>query len=238
MSAERDFVCAARPSSSTRSPRFKSPSSMSARPTSGAAQYISCAIPCDVAHDGELLVGPLDVARRAAGEMHEHLEEQRERARLRMIERARVGDGSCTMARPVSGKPAQRGCSRQLAAAEDAGLDAGLPDPGAVERRIVHGQGLLEVLVPGFERAEVEERGPDRPFADHLQMRIAEALEERHHLLRDVMGDADLARDHVVRRHADEDGDDARRVLDLPAELTGSLVGSSDLRRRRSPCSS
>ena len=100
----------------------------------------------------------------------------------------------------------------------------------AVERRIVHGQRRLEVLVPGFERAQVKERGPHRPFTNHLQMWIAEALEERQHLLRDVMGDADLARHHVVRRHADEDGDHARRVLDLPAELAGSLVGSSDLR--------
>ncbi len=50
--------------------------------------------PVRVAHDRELLVGPLDVARRAAGEMHEDLEEQREGQWLRVIDRARVGDRS------------------------------------------------------------------------------------------------------------------------------------------------
>ena len=55
MSAERDFVCAARPSSSTRSPRFKSPSSMRARPTSGAAQHL-LRNPVRLAHDRELVV--------------------------------------------------------------------------------------------------------------------------------------------------------------------------------------
>ena len=33
----------------------------------------------------------------------------------------------------------------------------------------------------------MEERGPDRPLADHLQVRVAQALEERHHLERDVV---------------------------------------------------
>ena len=78
-----------------------------------------------------------------------------------------------------------------------------------MKRRVVQRQGLLEVLVSRFERAEMEQCGADRPFADHLQVRVAQALEERHHLERDVVGDANLARYHMVRRHADEDGDDA-----------------------------
>ena len=227
MSAERDFVCAARPSS------YSQPTVQIAQLDEGAADERRGPVhllrnPVRLAHDRELVVDPLDVARRAAGEMHEDLEQQREGQWLRVIDRARVGDRSLHQGQARVRETAQRGCSRQLAAAEEAGLDAGLPDPGAVERRIVHGQRGLEVLVRGFERAQVKERGPHRPFTNHLQMWIAEALEERQHLLRDVMGDADLARHHVVRRHADEDGDHARRVLDLPAEL--GLARRLDLR--------
>ena len=63
-------------------------------------------------------------------------------------------------------------------------------------------------------------------------MRIAEALEEGQHLERDVVGDADLPRHDVVRRHADKDRDHARRILDLPAELARALVGAPDLGHR------
>ena len=185
--------------------------------------------PVRVADDGQLLVGALDLARRTPGEMHEHLEEQRERARLRVIERAGGGHGLLDDGEPGVGESAQRRRARELAAAKDAGLDAGLPYARAVKRRVVQRHGLLEVLVSGFERAEMEERGADRPFADHLQVRVAEALEERHHLERDVVGDADLARDHMVRRHADEDRDDARRIVHLAAELARALVRLADL---------
>ena len=68
--------------------------------------------------------------------MHEDLEQQREGQWLRVIDRARVGDRSLHQGQARVRETAQRGCSRQLAAAEEAGLDAGLPDPGAVERRI------------------------------------------------------------------------------------------------------
>ncbi len=161
--------------------------------------------------------------------MREHLEEQRERERLRMIERRRGRHGLLHDRQRRVGKPAQEPGARQLAAAEDPGLDPGLPHARAVERRVVERQRLLEVLVRRLERAEMEQRRADRPLADHLQVRIAEALEERHHLQRDVVRDPDLARDDVMRRHADEDGNDPRRILDLPAQLAGALVGAPDL---------
>ena len=45
ISVDRVMACAASPSSSTRSPRFVSPRSSSARPHSGAAHWISWAMP-------------------------------------------------------------------------------------------------------------------------------------------------------------------------------------------------
>ena len=69
--------------------------------------------PVRVADDGELLVGALDLARRAPGEMHEHLEEQRERQRLRVIERAGGGHGLLDDGEPGVGKSrAASSCAR------------------------------------------------------------------------------------------------------------------------------
>ena len=58
-----------------------------------------------VADDGQLLVGALDFARRAPGKVHEHLEEQGEGPRLRVIERPAAATASWTIASPVSGNP-------------------------------------------------------------------------------------------------------------------------------------
>ena len=146
-----------------------------------------------------------------------------------MVERARRADGVADRQQPAIGKAAQRQRPRQLAAAENAGLDPGLPDAGAVKRRIVELERPFEVPVRFFDLAEVEEGGAERPLADHLQVLIADALEERHHLDRQPVGGADLAGDDVMRRHPDQDGDDARRIVDLARQLAGPLVGAADL---------
>ena len=170
-------MCAASPSSSTRSPRFKSPSSMRARPTSGARPVHLLRNPVRVAHDRELVVGALDVARRAAGEMHDDLEEQREGQWLRVIDRARVGDRSLhAWPGPCPGNP-------RSVVVRDSSQRQKIPGSmpvcqtrwrrGTPDRTCVNA--CLEVLVPGFERAQVKERGPHRPLTNHLQIRIAEA---------------------------------------------------------------
>ena len=69
-----------------------------------------------------------------------------------------------------------------------------------------------------FQVAEMKQRGAERPVADHLQVRIAEPLEQLQHLERDVARRGDFAGDDVVRGQADQDGDDAGRILHLAAE--------------------
>ena len=110
------------------------------------------------------------------------------------------------------------------------GLDADLPHTRAVERRVVERQRLLEVRVAVLQLTEVEERRAERPLADHAQVRIAQALEQLQHLDRDAVRGADLAGDDVVGGHADQHRNHQRRVVDLPAQLAGALVGGADFR--------
>jgi hypothetical protein len=76
-----------------------------------------------------------------------------------------------------------------------------------VEGRIIERHRAFEMLVAILELTQMKQRSAQRPFADHLQVGIAEPLEERHHLARDVMRDVNVSRDDVMGRHADEDGD-------------------------------
>ena len=59
--------------------------------------------------------------------------------------------------------------------------------------------------------AEVEQRRAERPVPHHLQVGIADLLEQLEHLERDVARGGDFAGHDVVRRETDQDGDDARR---------------------------
>ena len=134
-----------------------------------------------VADDGELLVDAQHLARRCAapGE-HDDLEQQREGERLRMIERAGLGDRLADRRpAPVPGSPAAsacaptrsgRKCQARCRSARRAARET--PDRRARAPR-------ARCACAGFELAEVEQRRPERPLANHLQVGIAEPLEER-----------------------------------------------------------
>ncbi len=83
-----------------------------------------------------------------------------------------------------------------------------------------------------LEIAEMEERRTERPVADHLQIRIADAVEELEHLEGDVARRRDLSGHDVMRREAHEHGDDARRILHLSAEHPCAGVRRANLRHR------
>ena len=101
---------------------------------------------------------------------------------------------------------------------------------GRVERRVVELERALQVRVPDLELPEVEQRGAERPLPDHLQVRIAEPVEEVQHLERDVARRRDLPRDDVVRGQADEDRHHAVRIVHLTAQLARPRVRAADLR--------
>ncbi len=85
------------------------------------------------------------------------------------------------------------------------------------------------MFMPDLELAEVEESRAQRPLANHLQVRIAQAIEQVEHLQCDVAGRRDFARDDVMRRHPDQHGDDSCRIVDLVAQLAGTRVGLTHL---------
>ena len=187
--------------------------------------------PVGVTDDGELLVGALDVARRPAGQVDEDLEEQRKGQRLRVIEGARVGDSGAHQGEPQVGKPAQRLSSaparsgRRFPARSPSATRGPRGTPGRTASRA-----LLEMLVSPT-RARRGGRAPRRPTTRRSSAGADRRGARRAPCISSEMSCAmpDLARDDVVGRHADEDRDDARRVLDLAAELAGTLVGAADV---------
>jgi hypothetical protein len=88
------------------------------------------------------------------------------------------------------------------------------------------------VVVTDFEFAQVEEGCAERPLANHLKVRVTKPVEEIEHFQRNVASGCDFARHDVMRRHADQDRDDTRRIVDLMAQLARPGVGSTNLRHR------
>ena len=96
-----------------------------------------------------------------------------------MIERSGLCDRLAHCGQALVGEAAQRQRSGVLAPAENTWFDAGLPHPFAVKGRIVQLEGPTQMRVCRLQVTEMEQRGAQRPVAQHLQVGIADSLEER-----------------------------------------------------------
>ena len=180
-------------------PRSICPSSISARPRSGAPHCSSCAIPCVRHSAGEFVVDPADLFGLSPRQVDDRAEEEREGERLWMFERARFGHRVAHHLQPLIRKSPHRQGSGEFAAAEDARIDTGFPHARLVKLGLIQ----LETRGPGgrgrlpARRGETRRRraSTGRPSADSGSPRRLNrsSISKRH-----VASGHDFARDDVV----------------------------------------
>jgi hypothetical protein len=118
--------------------------------------------------------------------MNDRAEEQREREGLWMFERARLSDGVAHHPKSLIRKSFHHQGPGELAAAEDARINSGFPYAWFVKLRLIQLEPLQQMLVSNFELAEVKQRRAEIPLANHLEIRIAQSVEQVQHLECDV----------------------------------------------------
>ena len=189
------------------------------------------------AEHGQLLARFERLARRPAGRS---VPSDRRAARRRAAADDRApgpaGRASLQHRQPLFRIAAQQERARELAAAEDPRLDAGLPHPRAVERP---GRAAPGRASGGRARLrDVPDGTAPRPI-DHSPIicRCGSPSRSKSASISsaDLVRDRQLARDDVMRREADQRRDHAGRIVDLAATARAPARTRRRLRRPHSP---
>src|SRR3954470_6303029 len=98
-----------------------------------------------------------------------------------MPELARLRDSLPGAGEALVGITEKRQRARELGAAEDTRVDPRVPYPWLVECGIVQLEPAFQVRVRDLQLAEVKDRDPERPLADHLEVGVAQPVEEVQH---------------------------------------------------------